>query len=67
MAFIKGREKYGQVRSGQRWMKRDNGMKMTVLSKQKGDAWRCVFDARNPNSSHKLKEMVIYKYYDRVA
>lgn len=67
MGYIPGREKYGAVKRGQRWRKIDNGMTMTVICKQADNSWRCAFDSLNRKASHKMKERVIYKYYERVA
>lgn len=66
MNALQGRLKYGEIRSGQYWQKRDNRMIMQVISKQRNGTWRVAFIRKNANSSHKVKEMVIYKYYDRL-
>lgn len=62
-----GRNKYGKLKSGQRWKKRDIGMVMTIISKASSDSWRVCFDTKTSNASHKIKEKVVYKFYDRIA
>lgn len=62
-----GRKKYGKIKSGQVWKKRDIGMIMTIVSKADSDSYRVCFDTQSKKSSHKIKTMVIYKYYDRLS
>ncbi len=65
MSFLKNRERFGKIRVGQVWKKRDIGQIMTIISKQGNDSWRVVFIGRK-NASHKIKQTVIYNYYEKI-
>ena len=55
-----------KVKSGQRWMKKDTKVCLTIISKQPGDTFRVSFDRRTIKSSHKMKEHDILKFYVKV-
>lgn len=61
-----GREKYGQIRSGQFWKKIDTGRVMRICGKNVNDCWTVHYVAGGRNSDHVLKMRDIYKYYDRI-
>ena len=56
---------YGPIRPGQRWKKRDKGMVLRIVCRQ-GEAWRVAFESKSSNSTHKIKEAVIYHYYEKL-
>jgi hypothetical protein len=63
-----GRELNGDIRRGQTWVKRDcPTFAFTVMKKQEGDSWRCAFSRAGRNSSHKLRDRDIWKYYDKLS
>lgn len=66
MNSFKSKQLHGAIRSGQYWKKRDNGMIMTVICRQDNNSWRVAFAGRGAKGSHKIKEHVIYKFYDKL-
>lgn len=66
MSVHQAKIKYGKIRPSQRWRKKDSGAVMTVISRQAPDSWRVAFDSRTIKASHKIKEHVIYQFYEKL-
>lgn len=71
MNWTIGREKYGKIRPGQMWKKRDIGRRMRVVHRNGDDCWTVCFESPAGGGnigvkSHILKQRDIYKYYDRI-
>lgn len=59
------RDKYGALRAGQLWIKRDTRREMRIHSRDRDNCWRVCFAIGT--RSHVLKERDIFKYYERTA
>jgi len=66
MSLMKNKQLYGKIRPSQRWRKKDSGQIMTVISRQAPDSWRVAFDSRTIKASHKIREHVIYQFYEKL-
>ena len=62
-----GRDKYGKIRGGQVWGKRDSGMVMTIKKKNGGQRWSVVYSSPGHKVCHTIDERIIYHYYDLIA
>jgi hypothetical protein len=60
-----GRDRFGKIRKGQIWRKRDTGWTMKVAAKN-GDKFSCSPVGRS-KQAHTLSQKDIYKYYDLVT
>jgi hypothetical protein len=63
-----GRARYGKIKKGQLWRKRDTGWTMRV-AKKKNDKFMCANLAAKGtgHGSHTLTQKDIYKYYDLIT
>lgn len=64
MKWQLGREKYGKIKAGQRWKKKDTGREMTITGTRRNGSFMALFD--NGIKSHTINMRDIYAYYDRI-
>lgn len=62
-----GRDKHGPIRANQLWRKRDAGILMRIVGRNRNEKWTVDYMKFSSKSSHTLKERDIWKYYDKVS
>lgn len=66
MRWQERKEKYGQIKRNQVWQKEDTERQMVVLGPGKNRSWKVQFLTGGSNRTHTVKEITIYRFYDRV-